>query len=107
MVNPIIRKIGAAMSKTTIPIVKGISFLVIFISLLTFPVALRNSPTADMPNPAPRYKRPAIIVGGTLPKIILEKGKLKAYKEAAKTAKKIAVLYFVFDISVYFTYFII
>ena len=52
----------------------------------------------DIPIPAPRYNNAAINVDGISFKSILEIGVLMAYREAAKMAHKIEMLYFNFKI---------
>ena len=66
------------MSGTIIPMVNGSSFLVNFLSFLKVFVLYRNKAITYIPIPAPRYKRAAIVVGGTLFKGILQIGELKA-----------------------------
>ena len=76
--SPAIRQIGAAMSRTTIPTVKGRSFFVSGSSPWPMFAAFWIFPTKNIPMPAPRYKNPASKAAGTWLRSSLETGEFTA-----------------------------
>ena len=76
--SPNKRHIGAAISSKIIASVNGNSFKVSLFSEFLSPLAFRTRAITPIPNPAPKYKNPAISVGGIYPKRILESGELSA-----------------------------
>ena len=92
--SPIINRIGAAISRMIIPMIYGKSLLVKCCLNGRFISLLRTRPSRNIPIPAPRYSRAAIIVGGTSCKSSFDAGTLAAYKTAAKMAQNIEGLIF-------------
>lgn len=88
-----IRSIGAAISRTTIAERYG-RFLCEIIDLV-LPCLLEIKYTAVIPIPAPRYRNPANIVGGSFSSRIFENGVLSAYSKAASMAYRVAFVLFI------------
>ena len=78
IVKPNIKKIGAAISKTINSQSIGNSALVNF-CVSSFSLCIIDS--KDIPMPAPKYKNPAINVGGILFKRSLDSGMFIAYRQ--------------------------
>ena len=81
--RPSISRMGAAISRTTMPIVQGSSLRVSGSAVSRFPESSRQR---YKPSPAPRYRNAAIMVGDTCVSRSFDRGRLTAYNAAAKRA---------------------
>ena len=90
---PSINKIGAIISKITIAIVYGNSFFVKGSCFFEIPTNFIILVRTINPIPAPKYRKPAIIVVPTCFNNNLDKGIFIEYIEAASNANKVAIFF--------------